>query len=330
MQNYATQEGRINKYKGEMLAYAMPVEVLCKTGTNHKMPKNVSENIIFRRVIPTGGASTNSTTQNRWSVDPATHLTQEGVTGPAESVSFVDIPVQMQQYSCLYGYTDKVADMYEDDIPEIEKKLTGQRMGLVREMIAYGALKGSTNKFYAGGTSRATVDEKITLGLLRKIARALDGNRATKITSIISSSPNYGTAPVEQCYLVYVHTDGANDIRELPGFVKAVEYGGSTKPMDREIGAVDEFRFITSPELSSYANAGATSAGTGLYATTANVDVYPFIIVAEDAWGNVALRGKESFDVTHLPAKLKTKDDPHGQRGYVGAIFYSAMFVQND
>ena len=35
------------------------------------------------------------------------------------------------------------------------------------------------------------------------------------------------------------------------------------------------------------------------------------------------------FDVTHLPFKQKDKSDPLGQRGYVGAAFWSAALVVN-
>jgi hypothetical protein len=49
----------------------------------------------------------------------------------------------MQQYACLYAVTDKAVDMYEDDIPAEMKKQTGERLGLLREMIKYGVLKGA-------------------------------------------------------------------------------------------------------------------------------------------------------------------------------------------
>ncbi len=54
------------------------------------------------------------------------------------------------------------------------------------------------------------------------------------------------------------------------------------------------------------------------------------IVVAENAWGEVALRGKDSFDMTDLRPGAKDKSDPQGQRGYIGAKFYSAAKVLND
>lgn len=329
-QGYNTVTPRVGKLKGAILKHAIPREVLGITGQQHQIGRNMSDTVIFRRWLPTGGDTTDAASINRWTVEANDHLTQEGVTPAAETITPQDITVQLNQYSTLYMYTDKTAVLYEDNVPDAMKKLCGERMGLVREKIRYGTLQGGTNKFYAGGNSRATVDETISLSLLRNISRSILGNRGDLITEILSASPNYSTAPVEAGFLVFAHTDMENDIRELPGFISCSEYG-SKKPVHvLELGSTDRYRFIISPELSAITGAGAAEGSTGLLATTGNVDIYPVIIVAEEAWGDVALRGMNSFNVTHIPHTQKDKNDPHGQRGYIGAIFWSASFIQND
>ena len=78
-------------------------------------------------------------------------------------------------------------------------------------------------------------------------------------------------------------------------------------------------------------DSGAAVGTTGLVSTGAsNIDVYFMIVVAEDAWGDVALRGLDGFSLTHLPHNKKDKQDPLGQRGYVGGKFWCAPFMQND
>ena len=330
--SYDTNTPRIAKTKGEILKHAIPRMVLSITGRQHRIGRNMSDTVVFRRWLPFGGATTNSTTINAWVVDPNTHLTTDGVTPVADTITPQDITVQLNQYSCLYAYTDKTAELYEDDIPTPMKKQAGQRMGLVKELVAYGVLKASTNKFYAGGTSRATVDATVSLNRLRNITRSLEANRSDQITEVLSASPNYNTTPVESGYLVFTHTHMAHDIREIEGFTKAAEYGeAGMKAHPRELGAVDEFRFITSPELNSTINAGAAVGTTGLISTgAANIDIYFMIVIAEDAWGDVALRGLDGFSLTHLPHNKKDKQDPLGQRGYVGGKFWCAPFMQND
>jgi N4-gp56 family major capsid protein len=242
-----------------------------------------------------------------------------------------DITVQLNQYSCLYMYTDKVAMLYEDNIPDACKKEAGERMGLVREMVRYGALKGCTNKFYSGGTSRATVDEPLSKNILSKVTRSIMANRGKMVTQVLSAGPNYGTTPVEAAMLVFAHTDMEYDIREIPGFRETAGYAQRKIVHEMELGSVDRYRFVVSPELSSIIDAGAAVGATGCVSTgAANIDVYPAIVVADDAWGDVALRGSNSFSVSHIPHGQRDKSDPLGQRGYIGCIFWSAAFIQND
>ena len=86
LQTYSTSAGRINEIKGEMLAMAEPTMVLAMGCEMKKIPKNKGDNISYRRVIPTGGATTNANTINRWSVTAVAHLLQEGVTPAAETL----------------------------------------------------------------------------------------------------------------------------------------------------------------------------------------------------------------------------------------------------
>lgn len=330
-QNYSTATPRVGKLKGEILKHAVPVQCLGISGDQKKIGKNQSDTVIYRRWLPKGGATTDATTINQWNVDPASHVVTEGVTPTAETMAPQDITVQLQQYACLYSYSDKTAELYEDKIPGEMKTQVGERMGLVREMIDYGALKGCTNKFYAGGTSRATVDEKISVALLRKVTRSIKGNRGKPVNKVLAGSADHNTTPVEPGYIVYVHTDAENDIRELAGYTPAAEYGQRKLVHECEIGSCENYRFVVSPELDPIIDSGAAIGSTGLMSTgAANVDVYPFIVLAADAWANTALRGMESFDPIHIPHNQKDKNDPLGQRGYLGAKFYSASFVQND
>ena len=87
---------------------------------------------------------------------------------------------------------------------------------------------------------------------------------------------------------------------------------------------------ILSPELNPIPDSGAAVGSTGLVSTGAtNIDVYPIIVMGEDAAHDVALRGKEALDPTWLAPGTKDKNDPLGQRGYIGAKFYAAAFISN-
>ncbi len=321
---------RIGKIKGEILAHAVGVEVLGITGQQRQMPKNQGKTVVYRRYLPHGALNTNWDTRNRPVVSAAAHELTEGVTPTADTLIPQDITTTIKQYGCLYELTDQVVDTYEDDVPAEMKKHCGERVGLLREMIRYGVIKSCTNVFYAGGVaSRSLVAGKITLNALRKVSRNLQANHAKRVTGILAPSVNIATRPVEASYLVFVHSDAEADIRDLAGFVHVSEYG-SRKPVHmQELGSCENFRFITSPELAPYAAAGAAVGSTGMTGT-ANVDVYPFIVCGEDAWGQLALRGADSLDPTYIPPGQKDKSDPLGQRGYVGAKFYMQCTLLNE
>jgi|688.fasta_scaffold00571_20 N4-gp56 family major capsid protein len=336
MQTFGLTPGRINKFKGQILKHAVPVEVLAKGGRQVKFPKNNSDTYVARRWVPYGATTTNpnqffqNATGDRANTLVNAHLTQEGVTVLPESITPMDISVVMQQYSCLYGFSDKTYDLYEDDIPQAMQEQIGERVALVNEMIVYGIVKASTNQWYGGtGTSRATVNGKLTLPLIRKIVKSLQANHGKSVTRVLSASNQYGTDAVASGFIVYCHTDLEPDIRDLPGFTPIEKYSSGT-PMANEVGKCERFRFVTSPDLPSYQDAGAAIGTLGLYSTTGtSIDVYPLIVAAEDAWSQVAVRGKESLDPTFLPPGQKSKSDPFGQRGYAGTIWWKAAMVEN-
>ena len=350
IQNYNTSPARINKFKGEILKHATPFEVLAKLGRQVSMPKNQSETYVARRIVPYGATTNNANVffangvagADRGANLANAHVVQEGVTPSADSIVVQDITATINQYSCLYGFTDKVVDLYEDDIPKEIKTQIGERVALVNEMIIYGVLKSCTNQFFSGlaSTSISTTAAPINLNLLRKIARSMQANHARPVTTMLKASPNISTEPVEQGYVVVCHTDLEPDLRNIAGFIPVSKYATGS-PMANEIGRVERFRFVTSPDLPALFSAGVVvaSAQNASYATTANfcqstlgtnIDVYPFFVLAQDAFSQIALRGKESTDPTFIPAGEKTKSDPHGQRGYAGAIWWKGVMIENN
>ncbi|MDP3939231.1 MAG: N4-gp56 family major capsid protein [Deltaproteobacteria bacterium] len=340
MQTFALNAGRLNKYKGQILSHAVPMEVLGKAGRQVRFPKNNSDTYVARRFLPYNTSSTNANTQNQFFTAGTgnrdvtivqAHQTQEGVTSTPTSITPMDVTVVMAQYDCLYGFTDKTYDLYEDDIPKEMITQVGERVTFVNEMIIYGALRACTNQYYGGtGTTVATVNGGLTLGFVRKISKNLQANHGKPVNSVLKASGAYGTDAVAAGFTVYCHTDLEPDIRDIPNFTPAEKYASGT-PMPGEIGKVERFRFITSPDLPAVQDGGAAVGATGLYSTSgSNIDVYTLIVTAQDAWSQVAVRGKDALDPTYLPPGQKSKSDPHGQRGYAGTIWWKAVMIENN
>ncbi len=335
---YASQAQRIGRFKGEILKHVMPQEVIGRVGVAMKkrIPKNAGDTVIFRRWLPKGATTS---TPNTWAVDPTSHLLVEGETPNAEQIIAQDITVSLSEYGVLYRFTNRVVDFYEDDVPAEMRRMVGERMGLLLEMIRWGVLKAGTNVYRAGNVaSRSLVTGLVSANLLRNVARGLSNNLASKVTSVLSASQNVGTQPVEAAFIAICHTDLEADIRsQLTGFIHVSEYG-SRRPMhENEMGSWEQYRFLTSPHLAPYLLAGTTAtANTRLANGVPNsagselVDVYPILILSEECYGDVMLRGASSMDATLIPAGEKTKADPLGQRGFVGAKTYFAAVRLNE
>ena len=337
IQNYGTVASRnlIRAAQG-MLEHAQPITVLGDFGTQREMPQNSTDTLVFRRTLPFGASTVGTTIENssRYVGTPditaSNFVLAEGVTPNANTISFQDVSVQLQQYGVLFKYSSKVEQLYEDDIPGEMVKLTGETLAEVMEMVRYGVLKAGSTVIYANGSSRSAINTAISLNAIRKAARTLESNRSRRVTSRLAPGVNFGTRAVQPAYVIFCHTDAVSDIRNLPGFTRVEEYG-SFKPIhDREIGACEDFRFISSPLLKSFAAAGSATLNGMLSVGAANVDVYPFIVIGEDAWGQVALKGMSAIKPVVLKASQTNHANPLGQFGYVGASTWFATVRLND
>jgi N4-gp56 family major capsid protein len=319
-----------------MLEHAQPITVLGDFGTQREMPQNSTDTLVFRRTLPFGASTVGTTIEgsSRYVGTPditaSNFVLAEGVTPNANTISFQDVSVQLQQYGVLFKYSSKVEQLYEDDIPGEMVKLTGETLAEVMEMVRYGVLKAGSTVIYANGSSRAAINTAISLNAIRKAARTLESNRARRVTSRLAPGVNFGTRAVQPAYVVFCHTDAVSDVRNLPGFTRVEEYG-SFKPIhDREIGACEDFRFISSPLLKSFAGAGSSTLNGMLSVGASAVDVYPFIVIGEDCWGQVALKGMSAIKPVVLKASQTNHANPLGQFGYVGASTWFATVRLND
>lgn len=337
IQNYGTVASRnlIRAAQG-MLEHAQPITVLGDFGTQREMPQNSTDTLVFRRTLPFGASTTGTTIENtaRYvgtpQVTPGTFALAEGATPNANTISFQDVSVTLQQYGILFKYSSKVEQLYEDDIPGEMVKLTGETMAEVMELVRYGTLKAGSTVVYANGSSRSAVNQPISLNAIRRAARTLESNRARRVTSRLAPGVNFGTRAVQPAYIVFCHTDAVSDIRNLPGFTRVEEYG-SFKPIhDREVGACEDFRFISSPLLTSFAASGSSTLNGMLSVGGSNVDVYPFIVIGEDCWGQVALKGMSAIKPVVLKASQTNHANPLGQFGFVGASTWFAAVRLND
>lgn len=297
----------------EMLSHAEPILVLSKFGQTKPLPKNRADTISFRRPIPFAVLNT---------------PLAEGVTPSAQQMAYEDVTVQIKQWGAFVEITDVIADMAEDPVLKDSSMLCGEQAAETIELQTWGVIRAGTTVFYANGTLRTDVNTTISLGKQRAITRSLNANRAKKVTSMVSASPNYSTEPVDAAYVAFAHTDMEADIRDMVGFTPTEKYG-SMKAMPYEIGKVEDVRYILSPVLDSFADAGGTTS-TMISTSGTNADVYPVVYIAKEAYGLIPLKGANSITPKVLNPGVPRGGDPLGQRGSVGWKTYHVAKILNE
>ena len=295
---------------GTMLEHAEPVNLLGKFADIKPIPRNKAETIKFRRPIPFTAATT-----------PLT----EGVTPSARQMLYEDVTVSLLQFGEVVVITDKVHDLNEDPVLQDAAMMAGENAGRTLEQVIYGVVKGGTSVFYANGASRPAVNTAISLNKQRLVTRYLKNQKAKKFTRILSGSVMIGTRPVEASYVCVAHTDLEADIRNLTGFVPKAEYGQRQLLCDHEIGSVEDVRYVLSPDLEAFADAGGTP-GSSVESTSGSAaDVYPMLYFGMHAFGCTPLKGSKVDGKNNMAMKPTvinpdsvSKSDILGQRGYVG------------
>lgn len=298
----------------EMLQHAEPILVLSKFGQSKPLPKNKADTVKFRRPVPFGAV---------------TAPLSEGTTPSAQQMQYEDVQVQLDQWGAFVEITDVVHDLAEDPVLSDASMLCGEQAAETVEIQTWGALRAGTNVFYSNGTSRSDVNTPISLDKQRQITRQLKANRGKKVTSMIASSPNYETRPVAPAFIAFAHTDLESDIRDLPGFTPTEQYG-QMEALPHEIGKVEDVRYVLSPVLDNYADAGSATLNGMVSTDGNNADVYPVVYVAKDAYGLIPLKGANAITPKVLNPDTPRGGDPLGQKGSVGWKTYFVAKILNE
>ncbi len=314
---YGSVSPRVAAYAvAKLLKRAIPYLVIEKFGQAYPVPQHNTLIAKFRRY-------------NALPIN-TTPLT-EGITPDGTPLTVTDYQAQLAQYGDFITITDVVEDTAEDNVLDQATQVLSEQAAQTIETMRWNILTAGTNIFYANGTSQSAVNTVLTLQLQRNVTRALARQNARHITNIIKSTPDYGTAQVAASYIALCHPDLENDIRNMAGYVPIERYGTLT-PWENEVGKVEQVRYLTSTIFASLPNAGGLISGLAnpvLSTGGTNADVYPILYLAQNAYGIVPLKGKNSMTVMVVNPR-PTETDPLAQRGTAGWKTMQTCVILND
>jgi N4-gp56 family major capsid protein len=296
----------------ELLKRGLPYLVLEKFGQAKALPEHSTKVIKFRRynALP----------------NTPTALT-EGVTPAGQALTVTDVTATLTQYGDKVTITDVILDTHEDPTLNESVALLGEQAAQMIEKMRFGVLQAGTNVLYANGALRSAVNTPIALTIQRRAVRALKRQNARFITTIVRSTPSFGTENVAPGFVALIHPDLEADVRSMTGFVPAEKYGTMT-PWENEIGKCEDVRYLSSTIFAPFVDAGGAK-GSMLSTSGTNADVYPILYVARDAYGIIALKGM--FALTPMVVNPKPSDsDPLAQRGHVAWKAMQTCAILND
>jgi len=311
-----------------MLQRALPLLVFEKFGQTYPLPTNSTQTAKFRRYFLSGATGSAGNGSGAFFTPLATTPLVEGVTPEGRVLANQDYTVTLQQYGDFITITDVVNDTHPDNILAEATDILGENAAQTVEALRFNVLKAGVNVFYGNNVlSRSAVITKISLADQRRVTTALSRQNAKKITSVVASTADFNTKSVEAAYVAVVHPDLETDIRDMNGFKPVADYGPHTTPWEGEIGSVEQVRYIGTTVSTPFTNAGAAVGGSGLRSTSGtNIDVYPVLYFARDAFGIVPLKGKSAMTPMVVNPK-PAAGDPLGQRGTVGWKLWTATII---
>lgn len=303
------------KLEKNALAHVKPFRVLELGAKKFTQPKNATQTVRMRRAIPYAAATT---------------PLSEGVPPTATQIRYDELDITMAQYGGYTPVTDIMVDFHTTPILKDINELNAEQCQATREALLWGILKAATNVQYAGGVASLGT----TVALLDKdeqdlATRTLRRNKAKKFTKIVTGGVKINTTPIEAAYVCFIHSDAEKAVRNMAGFTPCAQYGSMSPISENELGAVDDVRYISSPDLDPQIDSGAAHGGVNISTSGTLSDVYTALYSGMDAYGCVNMAGQGSFTPVVRNIGKPTDTDPLGQLGHVGWKMYTANSMLN-
>lgn len=286
-------------------------------GMAERAKRNAGDTIKWRRYLP-------------FPVNKAPLV--EGIPPSAIPMTWVDYTAILKEYGAISVLSKKAKDLHEDDLFRVAIDNHGELMGETLEGITWDILTACTNKYYASAVAnRASIVNAVSHTDFARIKRGFNRANAKRITQIVGPTEKVSTRGIRPSFIALCHTDLEDDLEAMKGYTPFIEYGTPNSKLEGEIGACQQFRFVTSSLYAPLAAAGASTTDMLINSApgTGNCDVYQIACLARDAYGTVKLQGEEDVGLKVVQPEQLDSGNPLGQKGSVGWICRYAAAIVN-
>ena len=277
--------------------------------------------------------------------------------GRVNRVGFKRLTIQgtMQKYGFFYEFTqdalnfDTQADLLQNMSREAVRGATQ-----LQEAMLQKDLLDNCGTVYVPGTGFADWDTDTTVSLkasvddsaiptykdFMKFKLMLDDLRVPGSTSMFTGTRYIDTKTIPSARFAFISNallpmlEQIKDFNNQPAWVPVEQYaaGGYTHP--KEVGKIGNFRFVVVPEALYWGGAGAAPAQNSIHRATSNkLDVYPILVIGEDAFTTIGFQtngrdGKIKV-MTKMPGlETASFDDPYGSRGFTSMQWWYGFLAQ--
>ena len=157
----------------------------------------------------------------------------------------------------------------------------------MRQMSETAALvvDGFYRDLYFYGAGSDSVNDPAFSAAERNLYLALKLSGGKPMKHVLSSSPDYGTVPVNSRYVAYGHTVACDRLRDNADFIPLKDYADGVTPLPNEVGMLGFTRFCEDPN-------GYISGSGGEYDAE-------FIVCGNDHTAQIPLKGKGRMETVY-------------------------------
>lgn len=277
--------------------------------------------------------------------------------GRVNRVGFKRLTIQgtMQKYGFFYEFTQDALNFdTQADLLQNMSREAVRGAAQLQEAMLQKDLLDNCGTVYVPGTGFADWDTDTTTSLkasvddsaiptykdFMKFKLMLDDLRVPGSTSMFTGTRYIDTKTIPSARFAFISNallptlEQVKDFNNQPAWVPVEQYaaGGYTHP--KEVGKIGNFRFIVVPEALYWGGAGAAPAQNSIHrATNSKLDVYPILVIGEDAFTTIGFQtngrdGKIKV-MTKMPGlETASFDDPYGSRGFTSMQWWYGFLAQ--